>query len=194
MTHESVWRVGLAVALLAPLLAGCGDSTKRALGWEKEAPDEFSVMTRAPLVQPPDFDLRPPGSSGRTAEATPTETARKVLVGPTGSASSAGGKVSPELADLSSGELALLKKAGAENVTGAVRKQVDEETTALAEENKSFTDDILFWQAKEPPGEVIDPQKEAKRLEVNASLGKAATEGDTPKIERRQKGWLEGIF
>lgn len=194
MTHESVWRVGLAVALLAPLLAGCGDSTKRALGWEKEAPDEFSVMTRAPLVQPPDFDLRPPGSSGRTAEATPTETARKVLVGPTGSASSAGAKVSPELADLSSGELALLKKAGAENVTGAVRKQVDEETTALAEENKSFTDDILFWQAKEPAGEVIDPQKEAKRLEVNASLGKAATEGDTPKIERRQKGWLEGIF
>lgn len=194
MKRETAWRIGLVLAVLAPLVAGCGDSAKRALGWEKTTPDEFSVMTRAPLVQPPDFDLRPPGSTGKTAEATPTETARKVLVGPTGTSSSAAAKVNPELIGLSSGETALLKKAGAENVSGSVRKQIDEETTALAEESRSFTDDLLFWQAKVPPGEVIDPEKEAKRLEANASLGKSATEGDTPKIERRQRGWLEGIF
>jgi hypothetical protein len=41
---------------------------------------------------------------------------------------------------------------------------------------------------------VVDPGKEQKRLEANASLGKAATEGSTPQIVRRQKGWLEGIF
>jgi len=53
---------------------------------------------------------------------------------------------------------------------------------------------LLFWQTKPQPGDIIDPGKEQKRLEVNASLGQPVTQGDTPQIVRRQKGWLEGIF
>jgi hypothetical protein len=187
-------RAGLALVLVLPFLAGCGNDTKRALGWEKTPPDEFSVMTRAPLTQPPDYDLRPPSpGSARSQEAT-AERAKKVLMASGGSGTKKGAKDNPDLADLSAGEKALIKKAGAENATPAIRKQVDEETTALVEENKSFTDDILFWQKQPEPGEIVDPGKEQKRLEANASLGKAATEGDSPKIERRQKGFLEGIF
>lgn len=188
-------RAGLALVLVLPFLAGCGSDAKRALGWEKTPPDEFSVMTRAPLVQPPDYDLRPPTPGAARSQEAAVDQARKVLIASGGGAGAKkDGKDNPALADLSPGEMALLKKAGAENATSAIRKEVDEETTALVENSKSFTDDILFWQTKRPPGEIVDPGKEQKRLEANASLGNAVTAGETPHIVRRQKGWLEGIF
>jgi len=195
----SNWRVVIAVAVIIPVLAGCGESTKRALGWEKATPDEFSVETRAPLNQPPDYNLRPPSpGTVRGQDSVPVEQAKKVLIGPTGPtvvATTASGKSdNPDLIDLSSGEEALLRTAGAEHASPEVRRQVDEETTALVKESSSFTDDILFWQEKPKPGEILDPNKEEKRLEANASLGKSVTEGDTPQIVRKQKGWLEGIF
>ena len=40
-------------------LSGC-QSTKNALGLNKVVPDEFRVVTKAPLVVPPDYALRPP--------------------------------------------------------------------------------------------------------------------------------------
>jgi hypothetical protein len=49
----------VGVGLLA--LAGCARGTlQNALGMGKRSPDEFSVVQRAPLVIPPDFNLRPP--------------------------------------------------------------------------------------------------------------------------------------
>jgi hypothetical protein len=196
---KSGLRAALAVVLIAPLVVGCGESTKRALGWEKAPPDEFSVVTRAPLTQPPDYDLRPPApGTSRPQQTSTVATAKKVLIGPDSMTPApvraASASDNPDLAALSSGESALLKKAGATTAMPDVRRQVDEETTALVKESSSFTDDLLFWQTKPPPGEVVDPAKESQRLESNASLGKTATEGDTPQIVRRQKGWLEGIF
>ena len=53
-------RVILAGALVAAVgLAGCS-STRQALGMTKVTPDEFRVVTKAPLVVPPDYSLRPP--------------------------------------------------------------------------------------------------------------------------------------
>jgi hypothetical protein len=198
MRHAFRWRAILAVAIIGPMAAGCGDSTKRMLGWEKNAPDEFSVDTRAPLNQPPDYNLRPPSPGAtRTAETAPVEQAKKVLIGPDSAKpviSASGSKDNHDLDELSSGEKSLLRTAGAEKATPDVRRQVDEESSALVRESSSFTDDLLFWQDKPKPGEVLDPNKEQKRLEANASLGKPVTEGDTPQIVRKQKGWLEGIF
>jgi len=197
LKSRSDWAAIFVLALLVPVLGGCGDGVKRAFGWEKAAPDEFTVVTRAPLTQPPDFDLRPPSAgSAHTQEGSTVDQAKKVLIGPDGTTAPrvASKKDNPALADLTSGEQSLLKKAGAENASPDVRRQVDEETTALVKESTSFTDDLLFWRDQPKPGEVLDPQKESKRLEGNSSLGKAATEGDTPLIVRRQKGWLEGIF
>ena len=45
------------VAALAPVLAACG------LGYNKNPPNEFNVVRRAPLILPPDFELRPPSNS-----------------------------------------------------------------------------------------------------------------------------------
>ena len=191
------WRHVLVVAAALPLLTACGEDAKRSLGWEKTPPDEFSVLTRAPLVQPPDYDLRPPSPTGVRSEEATTDRAKKVLMpSPSlaGATPTANDKGASTLAGLSPGEAVLLKKAGAENASPAIRQQVDQETTSLVQESKSFADDLLFWQTKAPPGDVVDPAKEQQRLEVNASLGQSVTEGETPQIVRRQKGWLEGIF
>ncbi len=191
-------RPALIAAGLALALAGCGDDTKRLLGWDRSGPDEFQVVTRAPLAQPPDFDLRPPTpGAARPQEGTSTDQARRALVG--GALAGQGGaasgqEASTDMAGLSIGEQALLRKTGGDKASTSIRREVDEESTALVEANQSFTDELLFWQSKPAPGEILDPEKEAKRLENNASLGKPPTEGATPQIVREQKGWLEGTF
>jgi len=61
----SLYRVCSAIALTAGLaalggsLAGC-QSAAAALGMTKVVPDEFRVVTKAPLTVPPDYSLRPP--------------------------------------------------------------------------------------------------------------------------------------
>lgn len=72
-----MWRglgIGLVVASLLQL-GGCSRGTVQdALGMSKRAPDEFAVVRRAPLIMPPDYDLRPPDPGaprpniGRTAD------------------------------------------------------------------------------------------------------------------------------
>ena len=50
-------RVLLAGLLLGAMgLEGCS-STSRALGLAKVTPDEFRVVTKAPLILPPDYSL-----------------------------------------------------------------------------------------------------------------------------------------
>ncbi len=55
-------RRGLGLVMVAILaLGGCArGSVQQALGLGKRAPDEFAVVKRAPLIVPPEFDLRPP--------------------------------------------------------------------------------------------------------------------------------------
>lgn len=192
-SHPHMTLVGRAafVALLAALsLSGCSDA-RRALGYDKAPPDEFTVVARAPLSQPPDFTLRPPQPGApRPQEGTTRDQAKGALLtsakGMTATNASAPAR--------SQGETMLLAKAGADRTEPDIRRKVDEETTGLIEADKSFTDKILFWQEKPQPGEIVDAGKEAKRLRENAAAGKPATEGETPQFVRGEKGLLEGIF
>ena len=69
--------VGACLSLLS--LSGCGD-LRLALGMDRSGPDEFAVETRAPLLIPPDFNLRPPQpGASRPQEITAAERARKVI-------------------------------------------------------------------------------------------------------------------
>ncbi len=177
-------------ALLATALSGCGDA-RRALGWEKSAPDEFAVVSRAPLSLPPDYDLRPPQpGAARPQEGSSRDQARDVLLG---------GRNTPSRFALdhrgrSPGEMAILKKAGADQANPEIRSVVNQETTALADADRSFTERLMFWRAPEKPGTVVDASKETQRLRENQALGKSITEGDTPVIQRKKKALLEGIF
>lgn len=178
----------LALGLLLTLsLSGCGE-TKRALGFEKTPPDEFQVVQRAPLTLPPDFALRPPSpGASRPQESTTREQARQVLTGTR--------QVTPIATQgRSTGDVALLKRAGAENIQPDIRSLVNKESQALAEADKTFGDKIVFWRKPEPAGEILNPSLESQRLRQNQALGKSLSDGETPLIVRRKKGWLEGVF
>jgi hypothetical protein len=70
----------LLVLAFAPLALTGFDSFNRALGLEKVVPDEFAVVSRAPLAVPPDYALRPPRpGAAPSQEVTPTEQARQTI-------------------------------------------------------------------------------------------------------------------
>ena len=58
----------------------------------------------------------------------------------------------------------------------------------LAQEDGQFVEKLIFWRSKQKPGVILDPKLEAKRLQENAALGKAVTEGETPMIKRKKTG------
>lgn len=49
----------MTILLSAAVLTACSTETKKKLGFASEGPDEFMVMSRAPLSLPPEYDLRP---------------------------------------------------------------------------------------------------------------------------------------
>ena len=201
------------VGLLAMTVGAC-DSIRDNLGLTKQAPDEFSVVTKAPLILPPDYTLRPPQpGAARPQERVPQEQARAALtqsgsaaansgqanIGQAGSDRAGGDQVRlPTAAGApgrtSSGELALLQLAGAADADPSIRRIVNEETSQLVEKDKSFTDRLIFWQTQPPFGTVVNAEKEARRLRDNAAIGKSVTEGTTPTIERKKRAIFEGIF
>ena len=133
----------LPVLAGALLLGGCsGDSLTRTFGLTRDAPDEFSVTTRAPLSMPPQFTLRPPRPGApRPQEQTDREQAELALApeGALGNASPPG--VTP-------GQEALLQAAGPA-APADIRREIDQDQQ-LDRPQQSFTDRMLFWQAPPP--------------------------------------------
>ena len=188
MRHDG-W-AGAALMLGAVIALGGCTETRQALGLNKQAPDEFQVVARAPLSLPPDYSLRAhaPGMP-RPQEGTARDQAETAVFGSYQTASAADAP-----AGSSQGEVALLQSAGATGIDPNIRQLVNQETSSLVEQDEKFIDSLIFWRDPEPYGEVIDPVAEQQRLQENAALGKPATEGDTPVIERKERALLEGIF
>ncbi len=182
----------LAVAGLVLGLSACGGFNKQ-LGLDKQSPDEFRVVSRAPLTVPPDFQLRPPEPGApRPQVGTPTQQAERAVFrnsqNPTLSQQAA------SAANRTPGERALLSAAGAGQADPNIRQIVNRETRQINEEADYFVDRLVFWNNVSPAGTVVDPVAERRRLQENAALGQPATTGPTPQIERRRKAPLEGIF
>ena len=74
-------QVGVAGLALALVLSGCS-GVKESLGLGKNAPDEFSVVKKAPLILPPDYKLRPPRPGAQRPTAVmPVDEARSAVFG-----------------------------------------------------------------------------------------------------------------
>ena len=181
----SVNRLIVATALVAAAgLAGC-QSTRNALGMTKVTPDEFCVVTKAPLVVPPDFALRPPApGKPRPQELQPESAARTALLG------------QREGEQRSDGEKLLVAKAGADKADPLIRYVVDDEFGDVAHKDKGFADRVMFWKKDQPvqatPGQAasavatggtdaqpIDPKVEEARV-------KTLTGGQTVVISRNK--------
>jgi len=187
----SIARLLLILVLFAAL--GACDTIRKVAGIDKTAPDEFTVISRAPLDLPPDFSLRPPQAGAlRPQETSQTQQARQTVFR-AGDKEAASAKALA-VGNRSTGEVALLKQAGVADVEPNIRLIVNQENSKLLEADRSFVDRLVFWEKAAEPGTVVDPTKEAQRLRENAASGKPVTEGETIVIERKKKALLEGIF
>jgi len=193
--------LAVAVAAALSLAAGGCSNLKETLGLSKQSPDEFKVVSRAPLSMPPDYNLRPPTPGApRPQEGTPRDQAAAAVFQYSGTTGGVPNDAIPPIGEgesetaQSSGESALLQSAGATGVDPNISQLVDTETAEDEADSRTLADTLVFWREPEPYGEVVDPAAEQKRIQENQSLGQPVTEGETPTIVRKKKGVLEGIF
>lgn len=128
-----------------------------SLAGERRTPDEFKVVTKAPLSVPPEYALRPPApGQAQPAEVT-VNSDRAVSFGQDFGA------------DASASEKLLVRSAGAIAVNPIIRSQVDFEEAGIIRKDPSFADRVLFWRGTE------EEQAEA--------AGDSATGGENVTIE-----------
>jgi hypothetical protein len=168
-------------------LAGCGESSlARTFGLVRDAPDEFTVTTQAPLSMPPDFALRPPRPGVVRPQQRPErEQAEEALVPQLA-------LTGPVTGAPSRGQAALLQESGPA-VSPDVRQQVDEDAK-LEQASAGFLDRVLTWRKTDTRNIEVDPERENQRLRQAAALGQGTDTGVTPTIAPKRQSWFQKMF
>lgn len=171
----------LAVTVCGFALAGCS-SLRDLAGLQKKSPDEFAVSTKAPLVIPPDFNLRPPmPGAPPTNTLDPSSNAQQALFNnsdPQTVAAGMRGNYSPA-------EKLLLANAGSQNSDPAVRARLNAEQRALQNADRSFTDRILRTSSTVDNGNPVNADAAVKAR----NSGRRTTTTTTTKKE--SGGWFD---
>jgi hypothetical protein len=163
-------------------LAACS-SVRDWAGMGKVTPDEFAVVSKAPLIIPPDYNLRPPApGAAPTNELPPTDAAREALFqnpadAPTAQRLPAG--------SYSRAEQNLLMTAHVERANPGIRKQLQSDEAAMQGANDDFTNSVLFWQ---PPKTTDSPLNPANANAPGAPAAPAA-----PPAEEKSGGWFDWL-
>jgi hypothetical protein len=163
-------------------LSGC-NSAAQALGITKVTPDEFRVVTKAPLTIPPDYSLRPPSpGEPRPQELQPESAARTAILGLRASQ------------ERSEGEKLLAAKAGGDKADPLVRYVVDDEFGDLAHKEPSFADRVMFWRKPAPEPATAANSAKATGADTSAPVDPAVEAarlkgltGDKPVVIRRDQ-------
>lgn len=150
MAKGSLILCGVAVAIS---MSACSDSAKKKLGLTKTAPDEFSVVTRAPLAVPPEYKIRPPRPGvKRPMEKDTVEEARQTLFGVEDESKKAKASKS------------FMEEIGAEDADGSIRERLEVENQEHVEDNRPVAERLMFWGSDAPEGDVIDPKEEFGKM------------------------------
>lgn len=197
MRYPSAARMA-ALAGLAIALCGC-QSIREAAGITKQTPDEFAVVTKAPLVIPPDFTLRPPKPGAvPTNQTSPTGAAEAALYNDDSNPDSIAGNYSQV-------EKSLLAQTGAANADHSIRQQIAADEQSMQPSDQSFTDKVLFGGPADTSDKPVDADAESQK----ATDAKTGTPTATPatatpdakpddsatiKKDSSSGGWLGGIF
>lgn len=156
------------------LLSGCSTDVKEALGFVKEAPDEFRVVSHPPLSVPDTFALPKPSTQKHSHldSINPRMEAKNTLF----SFSSQG------TATFSKGENLFLQNAG-EHIPD-IRSVLNQEFgTSSTHRNIQ-----RFFGISNPEDAsletVVDAAAERKRLLDNKKMGKPPNHGDVPILQK----------
>ena len=185
-------RAAALVTVAAVALSGC-DTIRNAAGMEKSAPDEFAVTTKAPLVIPPDYNLRPPRPGAvPTNQVEPTEAAEDALFG------NDPATIAAQLpSTYSESEKLLLANAKVQNIDPQIRQHLSSDHKSMLGADDGFTNDILFWQKpKTDNGQPLDADKDARAIDEKKAGQTPATPGaaNPPPPPKEDKGWFDGWF
>jgi len=182
---QSVARFAAVVGLLA--LSACStDKIEHTIGLVRDAPDEFTVTTRAPLAMPPDWQLTPPRPGASRPQELSAQQAAEAALAPQ---TALGGTAGPD----SAGQQALLRQAGPSAPTD-IRHTVDAEA-AQDHAGGGFADSLMFWKKTPDPGTPLDAERESQRLRQNAALGQNPAAADAPAAQpKHNEGFLGSLF
>ncbi len=183
----------LALLGAAALALSACSSIRDAAGVNHRAPDEFAVATKAPLIIPPDFNLKPPRPGApATNQPDASEAAQAALFGQDPAAVA---RAMP--AGFSEGEKLLLAYAGAAGADHSIRKRIDADNTARAESPGMFGGVFGGGDDGDQP---VDADAEKQRIDDAKAQGTApgskepaAKPGEQSSIQK-DSGWLDGIF
>lgn len=181
--------VALRVALLggaAVALIGC-QSIREAAGVVKTPPDEFAVVTKAPLVIPPDYNLRPPKPGAPpTNQSSPTDTAEAVMTGDSPEA------VAASLPNnYSAAEKNMLANTGGATSDHTVRSQIAADNKAMTTASPSFTDQLLFRSPPDPyAGHPLDADAEHAKLMAQKADNSTPVDG-APKKDLQEGATID---
>jgi hypothetical protein len=167
----------ILTAGLAMALAGC-TSFREMAGLQKRSPDEFAVTTKAPLVIPPNFNLRPPmPGAPPTNQLDPGATAEEALFSTADPQTVAAGM----RGNYSMSEKLLLANAGVQNADPGVRSKLAADSRSIQNANRSFTDKVLGASATPDTGRP-----------VNADAEVTKRSGKTPAPKKEDSGgWFD---
>lgn len=168
-------------ALLLP--TGCGgnikDNVRGTLGLNRESPDEFAVITRAPLEIPKHLTLPPPVPGMQRPQEKPAlDTAKEAVFGEN--------SMQAHNTNAAVGiEAIMLDKTGATQTQPNIREMVNQETKELADKNTPVAKKLLGLGGKdvEPTASIVDAKAEYERIKKNKEEGKSILEGKTPVIK-----------
>jgi hypothetical protein len=206
MTKSVVRAAALSAVALS--LIGC-ESLREAAGITKQPPDEFAVLTKSPLVIPPDFNLKPPKpGAAPTNQVSPTQSAQSALFAddPAAAAAAIPGNFSPE-------ERIVLANTGGAAADPSIRKQIAADEKQMEATDDSFTDELLFSSPDPYKGAPLNADAEAQRIEAAKAQGQPVADtanagngtppaakqppakpADSATIQKDSDGWFGGIF
>jgi hypothetical protein len=152
----------LFCALGLTWLAACSNEQKEDLGLTRTPPDEFAVITRAPLSVPPDYTLRPPRPGvARPMETATRDQARQTIFGAEDSPSA-----SQNTQTVSE---SFLDKVGVSEADPSIRERLEVENTQAVNDTRPVAQRFMFWKDGEViPGDVIDPREEIEKIREEA--------------------------
>src|SRR5262249_52936514 len=101
------------------------------------------------------------------------------------------GAASPGAA--SPGEAALLARSGASQADPTIRDTVNRESGQPGQTDDTLLERLMFGRSNQGEA-LVDPDRESQRLREAQATGRAPNEGDTPTIQRRRRGLLDGLF
>lgn len=170
-----------SVLVLALVLAGCSDSTKKEFGLEANPPDAFQVGVQPPLSLPPELgQLQAPNPGQPRPQMDDAAQDGANIIAPGGAGASAA----------TPGEQALLAQSGPTPPAG-IRAQVNQ-NALIASKPPGFVSSLMGNGPAPTP--VVDAPAEQQRLQENEALGQPVTNGTTPQQSDQKPGWFRGFL